>query len=446
MKALRWTLVAAVGLLALSACFFTTTGEGVEGDLQIELEGSVITIPGVTHARVWLLSANNRITIGDGTDYLEIDLSQLEGNTVTVRGIPAGYEYVALFSVGIKHSGWFEVKAWGETDPVTVVSGVDTEVTFALGPSQTVPFTYGSAAVMGKNIMDVAVSGDIYAADATRMYSDGTGGVSALADDGVSLSGGRQINSLSLGTFSGPIWANTTQGIVRYTGAAYDYVSLLTQDTISVLDSGGYADGNQYVWYQRNGGLGGQDITDDDWLDIDVSDMVSGQPVKDMVVLDSTNFGYFATQLGGFALDRTILDSLSEDFLGQAVFFLDIQDGGAQYFVTSLAHDGANFYLGTSNGAYTSTNPVAVAATLVPGTGGHAFLEMEGAAATAAFLTQNYLFLRSGGTTYRLPFCAGLPGTVTGLAWDGATLVISGTEGVVEIPAATFIAQGLIVP
>jgi len=436
---LRGTLLAAALLLGLGACYFTTTGQGSEGDLEITLQGNEITIPSVTHARVWLLSDNKRIPIGQGKDYIEVDLSKLDGNTIAIRGIPAGYSHVAMFSIGAKHDGWFEVKAWGETDPVTVVAGVDTEVTFHLKDATGPAFTYGAAAVMGRGIKGVATTGgNVYAVDSTHLFFGGTAG--ALADTGAALPGSRTINSVSIGVNfgQGNVWVNTTSGIIPYNGSLNEDLAGVTLPGVSVLESGGYVSGGNYVWFQQNGGLGGRNLSDA-WVTADVSDLVSGQPVKDFAIIGGV--GYFATGLGAFSLDDTMLDNNFEDFMNYSSFFANIGDGSAQYFVTSLASDSGTFYMGTGNGAYTDATPLENAVTpaaLVAGTNHQKFLAIEATGAgNVAMLTENYLFLRSGGQTYRLPFCAGLPGKVTGLAWDGGTLIVSGTEGVVSIDAAT---------
>jgi hypothetical protein len=66
-------------------------------------------------------------------------------------------------------------------------------------------------------------------------------------------------------------------------------------------------------------------------------------------------------------------------------------------------------------------------------------VEIEGnGAGDVAMLTDAYLFIFDGANTYRFPRSAGFPGEATGLAWDGTTLVISGSEGLVELPPANF--------
>ena len=50
--------------------------------------------------RIWIYHENEVIPLGDGTDYLEIDLGAIENDEITVRGIPAGYEYVGAIAIG----------------------------------------------------------------------------------------------------------------------------------------------------------------------------------------------------------------------------------------------------------------------------------------------------------------------------------------------------------
>jgi hypothetical protein len=273
---------------------------------------------------------------------------------------------------------------------------------------------------------------------------------------------GYTANSLSIGialTGQTDVWVNTNKGILPFTGSALDTALTTNLGDVSILESGGYRwtdestqDQFQFLFFQRDGGLGGADISaypptppqpadsameGNKWVDIDVSEFISGQPVQDFYVDTTPNYekAYFITKLGSFGADRSLLEDTGEDpdLLGLVVFF-DVEDGNVP--ILAIEKSATGFVLGTSDGVWKTDGDTITAGSVftpIPGTRGFSFYKLAASGAAWAALSPYYLFVSDGAEVKDIPFSAGLPGKVSAMVWNGGTLVIAGSEGLVEI-------------
>jgi hypothetical protein len=389
-------------------------------------------------ARVYLVTTDGVLaSIGGGEDYVEVGLGGTE-TTVTIDGLPAGAEYNAFFGLGDNALGHFRAQYYAVSDEFAISAGTNVDVD--LGTLDTSLFTH-SPQMIGKNVKGVVVSGGtIYAPTSNRLYNGGT--VDAM-NTSYALPGGHTANSISLVEAAvsigvGDLWINTNKGIVPTDGSgAYTTDLTVNLGNVSILNSGAYEDiGDEYIFYQRDGGLGGVEDTGNfytyDWKDIDLSDQMAGQPVHDFVD-DGSQYGYFATRFGAFRLPDSVLDGPGEDLLESAGFF----HVGDYIPVIAIDYNGGDFILGSEDGVWITngTNPYDNPPSApVTGTAGERFhmvaiVDQSNWAAMSDF----YLYIMEGGALKGpYPFVA-LPGEITGMAYDGTAVVISGDEGLASI-------------
>ena len=430
-------------------------------------------------ARVYLLDSNNAVfPLGEDKEYKESVISSA-GTDVNLDNIPAGSGYRVLISIGnLSADGKFlDVAQYGQSEQVSISSGSIADVNITLKDS---PF---SKYLKGKEIMGVKINPAdnwIYAADSTGLYSGTDPGSMennrlSLSDTGTSY----EVQSLSIGkVISGTsiiedqVWLNTDKGILPYNGSSFNTnFSKNLSGVTKILDSGALDVSIDTpavsIFYQVDGGLGGVYVTDStkdtpkvwDWLNIDLSDIISGQPVSSFYITD--NYAYFATKLGAFRLSADIITTYNgndiPDLMDYADFF-SVTDSKGEIPIISLAGytSGSDAYLviGTERGAYTvkltESDPENVFATtatpeLVNGTAGYNItkIAVTSSASYIAMLSDRDLFISNGSAVTHYPFNSGLPGTLTdsGLpgkltdfTWFNDTeLLISGTEGLVSI-------------
>ena len=417
MKRVKMALALLASALLLFSCYWTPqTGSG---EFSIKFVGAPKGV-GDSYARVYLLTEGNvLVPIGQDTDYAEAKIS--EGDTeVTVKGIPAGPRYKVLVSKGVQQAGWFEVAQYAESGLFEVSPGETQDVAVTLLDN---PFTYSNR--MGVSMKGVVATDEpkIYAVSASALYSGAT--VDAMST-AVPVTAGYTINSISRGNPE-PVWVNTDKGILPYSGVFG--ANLPNLGAVNVLDSGIYT---PLIYYQRDGGLGGAIQDEWDWLHIDLSDIVSGQPVRDFVIPNDT-YGYFTTKFGALRLDRNIIGQTDPDINDYALFF---EAGSNKNPILALDYKSAapNFVMGTGDGVWTSNDPAINPSAQVSGTSGFSFYLVAASGANWAALSPYYLFIGNGSIVMVIfPFNAGLPGTVTGMIWNVDTLIISGTEGLVAI-------------
>ncbi|NOY07371.1 MAG: hypothetical protein GXP33_00815, partial [Spirochaetes bacterium] len=275
-------------------------------------------------ARVYLLDSNNAVfPLGESTEYKQSVISST-GTDVTLDNIPAGSGYRVLISIGsLSADGIFlNVAQYGQSEPVSISSGSTADVSITLTPS---PF---SKYLKGKELMGVKINPEdnsIYAADSANLYIGTDPG--SMENNSLSLPASYEVQSLSIGkvingsgTIINQVWLNTNKGILPYNGSPFNTAfstNLIDNGDVNILDSGALdisaTSPAVSVFYQIDGGLGGVYITDStkdtpgawDWLNIDLSDVISGQPVSGFYITD--NYAYFATKLGAFRLSADII-------------------------------------------------------------------------------------------------------------------------------------------
>ncbi|GEM_PF-6052388 len=464
--------IAFVAGLFLYSCYFT--GVGGRGSIALRFSEvspkSARAASSTTYARVYLIANGEIYPIGDGTDYVETSLSGTSATEVEIPDVPVGPQYQVTISIGDKptvDADFLEVTEYGASDPFSITPGGTTDV--SLTPTAS-PFSLYLGGTELKGVIYNTADSTLYVVSGTRLYMGAS--VSGM-DTGTLLPTGYSANSISLGTFFGGAapkdepWIDTNMGILPYRNGAFqeDFFSgtISSGTKPSILQSGGVwvnSNVDLTVFYQRDGGLGGTYIASDNastpsnwnWLDIDLSDVLTGRPILDFFV--TANYAYFATKLGAFRLDTKMIQDYSvntsnvPDLMSYADFFKVTDSNGNEIPIISLGYDnGTKIVMGTEAGAYMAELDEASADTplkagtisLLEGTGDYEITRVSVSpdGAYIALFSEKDLFVyrQSTGTIVKLPFYSGLPGEITGAAWmpDNKTLVITGEDGMVSV-------------
>jgi len=336
---------------------------------------------------------------------------------------------------------------YGVSGQFLVAPNLDTTVPVSL---EAVPFA-GSIAfskeLMGTNLVGVVESGGVVAAEPQALhytFLDTAFFPYVLAPpQSYNLRtdpnlGSHKINGLSRGGLSYSTWMNTSNGIVPFTtdgwgnDPAFSAKLALPKDILESASFSIVGANFDFLYFRRANGLGGNlavsGVPSDTWVNLDVPE------VLDLAIGSTTAF--FASSGGAFALPAAFLQDLIPDLPGRRVPFaaplpilcLDVRTGtpgtlyaGTADGVWSLSVDEANLSFG--------------AASQVPETAGQRIEQIAvhpdmRTSDNQAYLSRYWLFIRTFGGVYRLPFFAVFPGKPTGMAWDSAgVLYISGTEG-----------------
>ena len=431
-------MLAIGALITVSCTLEPEAGSGSGGNLFLTLAGQAKG-PEET-ARIYLITADDDLVpIGADTDYRDVNIAEGQ-TTVTISGLPVGPEYQVFFALGEQETGYFSVSRYAVSAAFELSPGDNVSVPKLTLLSNPVN---NSDQIMGKNLKGVVVDGggDIFSPSASTLYKGDA--IDTMTTTYV-IPSGHSANSISIGANIGgagsEVWVNTNRGILPYNGGAgFDEDFSVDLGVVSILDSGAYNNGADFLFFQRDGGLGGIEVTTTPpagtWINVDISDVITGQPIKDLVVKDTgaTSVAYFASKLGTFSLNSSIFTDGSDDFLdAQYSNFIEVGPNNAP--VIAMAYDdvAGKFILGTEEGVWTSTDPSA-GSTLVSGTRSKRFT-LVAVATTGrwAALSDHWLYIDGADDPY--PFHAGFPGTITGMAWQNAnSLVIAGTEGLVEL-------------
>ncbi len=462
-------------LLLVSGCYMTN----ISGNGKITIKFSTLDsqfgttkgIKGTTEptytVRVYLFADDKLLSLNGTSTFKELELT---GSTTTVEltNIPTGPTYYVAVSIGTKESNYFEVKWWGKSETFKVIAGG------SISPSITLLSSNFVMNLKGENLKGVVVNetdSNIYTPTAYGLYYGAV--PSTLNYKAFSFA---QINSISIGKFldtdnipvSEP-WLNTDKGIVPFRDGSFVTDFSQNMSSKSILSSGGVeaTENSIAVFYQRSGGLGGVYIDSTNkndpatwkWLDIDLSQYVSGQPILDYY--NTQNYAYFASKLGAFRLSSDLISNYNgsevPNFMDEAVFF-DKVNIGNQNSILSLSgySNGTSQYLvmGTKKGAYIgqldeTSDAIIANGTLngpLEGTENYQINKISvvsnpsvSGAYYIAMLSERDLFIYNSVTqkTTYYPFYSGLPGELTGFAWfnDNGTLklLISGTEGLASL-------------
>ncbi len=476
--------IALIAGLILTGCY-VLVGEGV-GSVGIELpDASSTGDPSDQEiARIYLLNGTSLVEIGNTTPYKVVDLLTVV-NEVSIGPVPSGPGYQVILVLG-------DPVTAGEVD-IFVPERYAVSATFAVIAGQATPVELVSVAspfshvpdLLGEDLKGIVnvyrgpdppdpVDFKFYTASAREAFElSNLLTVTATA----ALPEGEDANSVGVGALVNepyPVpWINTTEGIIPYLGGTSFSVAELDFDADypldstfpPVLDSGAFIAEKQapfppgeydlFGWFQVDGGLGGVFDEDDtydpgpkQWLDdIDLSTFISGQPVSDLVVDDSTGSiqGYFASKLGAFMLPEVVLtdpliDTVKE-ILEEASFF-EVAIDGEKATITELAMVGTKLYLGTNRGVV-SVQKADLGLAMIPTSDlvtealGRTVRDMAIGSAYHAILTDHFLIVSSnGGTSYSVvPIYAGIVTAPTGLFLDegSGVVLITGETGIATL-------------
>ncbi len=458
----RICALAAIAVIFLAGCYLDLDGGAGSVGIQLPEPRSIDGTAPAGLARVYVLNGPALLTVGEGTDFAEFDLSPDETTKlteVTVGPVPAGDGYQVVLVFGDYLDGVGSTKAFVPVEyalsgEFTVSAGQANVADVTLGVTPYVPVAVSDT--LGTELRGIVVAGSsIHTASSTRLYS-ATASPDAFSTldltAGPSVPTGRTINSIALGAAEGEgptVWANTTSALSPLDSAvlqeAFDTDSEI--ETFSILDSGAFinpVDSFSYGYVQFDGGLSGvRDIgSGPEWLDaIDLSDIVVGQPIYDMAVYSDgvTVDGFFATKLGAFRMPQSVLDPANSVDTAEKVFeasdFFEVIIDGVNATITQIAvglSGDDTLYLGTPRGAVEVTNynqigvDVVVDSTLVPGTAGLIVEDIVTAGNYVVILTNHFLvYSTDGGTSFaRVPIYASSVGKVTGMFVDTSSGVV----------------------
>lgn len=440
----------------------------------------IYTRPGDYFAQVYLLIDKELFPLGNGTDYIEKTLNKQEDqNRVVVEDVPAG-RYVLWLGIGTKRTenGAFNVQYYYESEEFELVAGSTASIYAELLDC---PFDK-ALNILGENINGAVIytigagSPTLYASGPKNIYSFSGNyngpdfDVSEVFNE--SDFPNYSINSVSKGLdYTGGIppdnclFISTTTGISKTDLNTVDNTFSSGLGQMNIPKSLAYPDdANVAVFFQRDGGMGGvyHDDQPMEWVYVDYSEMLKDQLVWDFCVTNNLkniapgqdNCGYFATALGALRIPQEFIEDYEEgddvNFMTLGQFFEILDDNDEEIPIVSLGYDpdtatpeNSTLYMGTFEGLY-----YAQVGTATPLNGTPELLEeTEGTRiymvllndAYRIYVSQTYLFLqeKSSDDVVSLPFVAGIPGAVSALDWDGNTLVISGTLGVVTLDVDT---------
>lgn len=463
-----------VFILVMFSCF-NPMEEKIDG-IEIRIPSrQIYTRSGDYFIQVYLLIGTELFPLGDGTDYVEQELDEEDDqNRVVVENIPAG-TYILWLGIGTKMSnGAFNVQYYYESEEFELVAGSTTRLTADL---MDCPFDK-ALNILGENINGIvinSISGQpadtLYASGPANLYSYSGNyngpdfNVTEVFDESDITS--YTINSVSKGlhyTGTGApenyLFLSTTTGISKTNGL--DTIDDTFSDGLgqmNILMSLAYQDGNNVVvFFQRDGGMGGvyQDDQPKEWVYVDYSEMLKDQLVWDFCVTENLeeivpgqdNCGYFATALGALRIPQTFVEEYEEgddvNFMTFGEFF-EVKVDGEEIPIVSLGYDPApapaesELYMGTFKGLYYAevgtTTPLNGKPDLLDETDGTRIYIVLLNGDYRVYVSQTYLYLqeKSSDDVVSLPFVSGMPGVISAMDWNGNTLVISGSLGVVTL-------------
>ncbi len=457
-----------IALALLGSCMFQSGGGDDKGAVSMSFALAVAkgeVTP--TAARIWIYSDNTLIANKAATAYYNTALVNGAGS-VTIQELPPGNSYRLVVAAGTasEDGTFFTTAKYRMSDVFPIKAGVETSVAMKLDAIST---SYTAAPGM-KSV--VVTGGSIVAASQSAVYSGSS--ISTLTSSVWNASNGT-INSLSLGYTSStdtyfPM-ANTTNGVYTLSEGS----ATLKGGTIApvlkdgkVIDSNGALQSGSYddvFFFQGERQFGGLTGSDTSWTTVKLDfEGISGKPIMDFFVIGdpesetSDVFGFFATKfVGSFRMGKSFINSEDppevSDILDRDNSLLSFfGDGIPLIQCFGFTGDSRNtLYLGTKNGAYTTTASFAaggtglgVTPTLLAGTKGINITKMVTRLFTTgtdsatkipavAMLSSSELIVVKGGNLYRMPYVTGLVGTLTDIAWNGTKVVVTGSLGVGEV-------------
>jgi hypothetical protein len=302
---------------------------------------------------------------------------------------------------------------------------------------------------MTRNINAVGNNfGSMIAAEETRLYYTYFDGLN-FSPIGVNeqydlAADSLRANGLSTGDVgSWNTWLNTNNGIFPFTTDGWSFQTDFNSTLLGprdILQSGTALVGGYYaLFFRRTSGLGGSYIVGTNrnsptlwtWVNVDVPGLT------DMAMGGSNAF--FAASGAGFALPAAFLQDAAPTLAAYRKSFsapAPIQALGVRSGAPSTV------YMGTTDGVWyasmdETTYEFGVATPLdrIVETAGEpiekiAVSTWATGSDNQAYLSRYWLFIKTWGSLYKIPFFAVFPGKATGIAWDSShNLYISGTEG-----------------
>ena len=426
-----WVLIGVLALTVASCAIWTSGSEGSTITMSLAASSKALG-SGADEARVWVYSNNVLVAnpaTSDGSYRASIDPGASTA-TVTVSDLAPGESYRVVAVTGTSGST-FKPTAFGTSDLFGIKAGVETTVSLNLDE---IDVAVPSSQISG--LKSVVVAGDIYAASGTKIY------VGQSVDNLLPVSWNPStvtINSLNLTADEPPqVLVNTTSGVYNYGGNAVGG-SWGSDVPPSVLQSGGLALLDTY-FYQADKEIGGY-VGGNEWNRIPLDIPVAGKPILDLLVWkkdENTMFGYFATRVvGAFRVgssdiaDLTLDDILSGNENSPIIFF-----GETLPLIQAFGYlSGDDLYLGTKSGVYKTkiNDPKSSPATLLEGTKGLNVTKIVVQGQSEAFLTATEIVLLKDNKIYKMPFFSSVVGELTDIAWQGSTLIITGTTGICSL-------------
>jgi len=482
MKTFRLFLAAFGSALLLLSCYGVSTQTTGRIAFAVSSQARSITA-GSNLLRVSLVSAKSvggswllqsLYTFPGGSGYAQGSV----GSTLTLDNIPVG-NWAVLVSAGTTDaSGNFVTTDYNwPYSVVSVAPGVDNPVSVTLQPSPVTRTSLFGVDVDGvANLLGGVLVGNFtyYVIPSTSTQLYGINATSFGALPGGSIPTGVSVNSLSSGWVYNTsqqqqqaLFINTSTGIYYYyTGAPSVLGDLAASNPIPVYQSGAFHDLSVTgapvaigIFYQNVDGFGGAYInstpyTSSMWVNVNLLNQTGSQPISDLTLTDnsatsSTSYAYYASKLGAFQIDQSVVTagSANQGNLGVAKFFT-VPDGSTILSLNAIGTGTSPFYIGSTSGGWTATlseasTPPVVSPTKVAATQGDAIVKIAsvsivGAANYVAFLSRYNLYILNTSTqnVKVYPFSAGLPGQITGLAWSstGPTLYVAGRSGPTGTP------------
>jgi len=364
------------------------------------------------------------------------------GSTLTLSNIPVGTWAVLVTAGRSDSSGNFITTDYNYPYVVvSVVPGEDNPVTVTLQPS-----SVKATSLFGTNVPGVVnVSGTIYAVTSTQLYSVSGAIASAV---GSPLPGGVSANSVGAGYYPGPPtggpavaipYINTNAGIYYYTSSIQS--DLAASNPIPMLESAAFSSGPDVaLFYENQTGFGGAwlvTLSPFTWTNFNTGGAISGKPIYDFAVTQNSlppSFVYFASKLGAFQANQSVVSSQIANIMNAAKFFT-VPDGSTIISLCAAGSGSQPFYIGSTSGGWSATlnessTPPVTGQTKISATSGDSIIKIAAGAGYVAFLSQYNLYLLNTSTSAVkvYPFYSGLPGQLSAMAWSatGPILYISG--------------------
>ncbi len=468
-KLFIFTFIFVVAIALLSCYWGPDTGVG---SVRLSLPDVSSKGVGDRYARVWLLADNMIYPLGDDRDYLQELISGGEDVTITLADIPVGPVYRVWVAIVDQFVGSFNTHAWAESGAFQMFPGDEVAVVFStttLSDSKDKIFSPfvdndldtqdGDPTMMDKDLLDVEVfSNNIYATDANNLYGINFDFANTSLDYFTEQSPAGKIRSASAAFdpfVSDALVVNTERGIYSLSEGFDSPAITLKLGSIDVLESGAddYAS-RKVLFFRRAEGWGGT------YADSDVPDPTKwtwanrdAGRVTDLLVEANSfpeGYAYFATSEGAFRLWGEYFVKLDS---GETPNLSDYKAGfqaPAPILSLGMVRPEVEIMLiGTEDGVWSANligGPNVIDSSTLyyeEKTKGHRIHQIATYynSTYAAYLSDTHLFVwdDSVGEMKVFPFCAGLPGRITGLAWIELFaagppiyyLIVSGDEGLV---------------